>query len=478
MAHAITVTRRFGIAAILVLMASVHVVPPAYASGSMTMTTQRAAYRGKPVTIVQTRTSPALPQLVANSAITGTITISETGVGAPYVRVDYWGCYLLTSGQSLRHTTTDADGNFRFDNVNLGLNRLNFYPDYTTNSAYLVNYYTIGGNDVKVYVPATGTLPLNFQLALGGQVTGYVKSTTGTPLPNVIAKLTDASEKNRFGWTDNSGNYAIIGVDPGTYKVLFYPPSNSVSAGYAYTLAGTIVVTAPYTTANVNGVLVDGGSITGTVTSTDAGALSVNPEVGLENLDDRTYTMGTVPDTNNGSYSFTGLMPGHYRLNIHQHYSASPYIQTYYSDALTSSLATTVTVTSGNTTSNIDIALVKGGQIMGKVTYGDVSLGYGAQYVNVEVLNTEGRVMAGGTTNALGIFDTYPGLPTGDYIVRFHSTSLDFCDQFSFGTQYYPGTASPSAAVPVSVTAGSITPNINADISLVLPRLYVPIVRR
>ena len=473
MTNLITLSKHFGISAMLMLLASVQGVSAAFASGSMTMMQQR-----EPYTIARANAAPSPAQNVASSDITGTITIAETGAGASHIQIDLHGCFLLTAGGSPRITFTDANGNFAFSNVDPGKNRLNYYPDYTPFSAYLADYYPIGGNNITVYVPDNATLPLNLQLALGGQVTGHVLSEIGTPLQDIEIVLTDAFGNTEYGSTDSTGNYVITGVPSGIYKVLHYPSLYGISTGFAYTLAGTIVVTAPATTANVNSVLVAGGSITGTITAADTGTPSVGRVVVyLENLDAKTDKTWQQPDYYNGTYRFSSLLPGHYRLYAWAVPDESPYMQTYYVNTMTATLATTITVSAGKTTTNIDIAMVKGGQVMGKV-YGYGLLANPVQFVGVEVIDNIGRVVATGTTNSQGIYITYPGLPTGNYKVRFGNPSLGLCKEFSFGTQYYPGTTSLGAAVPVSVTALSITPNINADITLVLPRVYTPIIRR
>jgi len=477
MANFITVSKHFGISAMLMLLASAQGVSAAFASRSMTMMQQR-----EPYTIARANAAPMPAQNVASSAITGTITIAESGAGASHIEVTLYGCYLLTVGQSPRTTVTDANGNFAFSDVDPGRNMLDYYPDYTPFSAYLAYYYPTGGHRVnsyvQVYVPDNATLPLNLRMARGGQVTGRVLSATGTPLKDIAILLTDTSGNSKYGFTDSAGNYAIIGVPSGQYKVLYSPFSYGISASYAYSMGGAIVVTAPATTTVVSGILVAGGSITGTITAADTGApMTDRVVIYLDNLDDKTYNAWQQPDSYNGSYSFSGLLPGHYRLYAWAVPHQGPYMQTYYANAMTATLETTITVSAGNTTKNIDVAMAKGGQITGLVySYG--LPGNPVQFVAVEVIDKLGRVVATGTTNSQGIYVTDPGIPTGNYKVRFGSLSQVDCDRYTFGTQYYLGTTSLGAAVPVSVTAGSITPNINADITLMLPRVYTPIIRR
>ncbi len=68
-----------------------------------------------------------------------------------------------------------------------------------------------------------------------------------------------------------------------------------------------------------------------------------------------------------GTYTISGLAAGDYRVQFSAP-MGSDLITEYYSDTTNYSAATPVTVTAGNTTSDIDAQLATGGKITGRVT--------------------------------------------------------------------------------------------------------------
>jgi hypothetical protein len=129
------------------------------------------------------------------------------------------------------------------------------------------------------------------------------------------------------------------------------------------------------------------------------------------------------------------------------------------------------------TTTNVNIALVRGGQISGTVHDTD---GNPLRLINVQVLDIQGKAVLTTSTDALGDYLTKPGLPAGDYkLLFFNNTSLCQPEVLS-ATTYYSGALTRQSATPLAVIAGSITPNVNVTMhrAMLQPRRYLPMMRR
>jgi hypothetical protein len=127
----------------------------------------------------------------------------------------------------------------------------------------------------------------------------------------------------------------------------------------------------------------------------------------------------------------------------------------YYNNATTSSAATAVTVTAGQTTSAINASLTLAGQITGTVTNAS---GTGLANILVIVSDQNGNPINSATTASNGGYDVN-GLAAGSYIVEFFDPSG------IYAFQYFNNATTSAAATAVAVTAGQTTPAINASLA-------------
>ena len=404
-----------------------------------------------PVSVTAGVTTPSINAALATGGqISGKVTNASTKAAAAGIEV----CAFSSSAEGC--VLTNLSGEYTIPGLGTG----EYTVDYTSGSGkYLTQYYNGKSNFAEANpVPVTaGVITANINAALqpGGQISGTVTDAGTKAALSGIEVCADTSEfvSARCTTTNASGEYAILGLSTGEYKVEFTPGSSSYLTQYyngksKFSEASPVSVTAGISTPNINAALQLGGQISGTVTDASTKAAVSNIEVCA-------FTSGSVVRcaiTNaSGEYTIPGLSTGEYTVEFTP--TSGNYLTQYYNGKAALSEASPVSVTAGITTPNINAALQPGGQISGAVT--DASTKAAVSGIEVCAYTSEFVFVRCVTTNASGEY-TIPGLSTGEYKVEFTSGSN------SYTAQYYNGKSNFSEASPVSVTAGLTTPNINA----------------
>ncbi len=293
--------------------------------------------------------------------------------------------------------------------------------------------------------------------AATGAITGTITDeVTGDGIADACVETSDSGGTFEV-ITESDGNYTLSGLATGNYKLSFFScfGANYVQEWYAneQTLqaADPVSVTDGQTTPNINAALAHGGTITGTVTNDDG-----DPVQGIAvSAYNNTHGGSAITDAN-GNYTITGLGAGAYTVRFVDT-GLNTYVAQYYNDKTGESAAEPVSVTVENTTPDIDAALHRGGSISGTVT----EEGSGAPLAHVCVAvygpDANGDCVQ---TDTSGHY-TYPKLASGSYKVAF----TDFPSYHHEG-EAYDNKANLDLADPVSVTAGSNTPNIDAALAV------------
>jgi protocatechuate 3,4-dioxygenase beta subunit len=215
-----------------------------------------------------------------------------------------------------------------------------------------------------------------------------IKETGDSGLAGQTVSLLSGSTVIATTTTTSTGTYSFAGVAPGSYTV-----SVTKLAGDTFSTAGIVPVTATSgsaTTANIGEY--DGGK--GTITST----------VFLDGLADGTYHAGdpgvegvtvkllsgstvvaTTTTTSNGTYTFTGVTPGSYTVDVvapagmsfspTEHASGNPLLDSDVNP--TTGLTGTVTVTGNEMTQGANAGLVFNGNFAGTTP---INIGSGTAY--------------------------------------------------------------------------------------------------
>lgn len=280
------------------------------------------------------------------------------------------------------------------------------------------------GTPVSVSFNST-TEAIDFALELGGGITGTVTAaTTGNPLAYVAVQVFDASGRQvDQASTGYAGTYVVRDLFPGTYFAvardqridpeyvgqlydrLPCEPSCSVTAGTP------ITVTLGHATTSINFALDAFGKLAGRVVEAITGQplafafVSVydasGSYVGFTPTDsDGAYTMKL---TASGSYFATAMKDGY----VSQLYSG---INCLTPCAVTS--GTPVPVSLNTTTTDVNFALSKLGEIAGSVV--DFGTNTPLSSVFVALYGSDGTYLEGRWTNSAGSFQ-FQGLLPGTY---------------------------------------------------------------
>jgi alpha-tubulin suppressor-like RCC1 family protein len=174
-------------------------------------------------------------------AAAGTITVlvpavaSVTGtvLGAGGVRVGGVGVEVTTAdGGQVAHATTGADGSYEVAGLVAGSYTVCFVPAGATGGAAQTGYLpqcwdqvAAGGAPIPVTVGAGGPVSgVDAALQTAGSVSGKVTNATGTPVAGVVVSVDQpGGDPVAFATTDTSGDWAVTGLDAGTYGVCFDP---------------------------------------------------------------------------------------------------------------------------------------------------------------------------------------------------------------------------------------------------------------
>ncbi|MFB3853554.1 MAG: carboxypeptidase regulatory-like domain-containing protein [Vicinamibacterales bacterium] len=425
------------------------------------------ATSGAPVVVTAGNVTPNIDfQLAAGGRISGTVRNQGGqplgGVGVTvFNAAGQWAGYDETdaSGQYLAGAL--AAGSYYLRTERYGAYIRTVYPDIF----YLQGSVTTG-TAVPVTVGTT-TPGIDFTLVVGGQISGQVtRAGAGTAIPGVATEILDSAGRALAGWetaTDASGLYLSRGLPASTYYIRTNGSHGYVNEAYDnlpfttnFTSMSPVVVTLGSVTPNIDFQLAQGGQISGKITNEDDDPVS---GVTVRFFDGSNQPVGSVQTLLSGNYTSPAFLAGSYYIEAR---GPNPYITMVYPSTFCLScnrtIGTAVAVTVGNTTSGIDMTLVRGGQIAGTMT--DAVSALPLAGIATSLRDSAGNVPAyGWEPNSVpgGGYITR-GLPSGTYYIRTEGNH-------SYVNEYYnnlpTGTTPWSSATPVSVTQGSVTNGIN-----------------
>jgi hypothetical protein len=377
--------------------------------------------------------------------ISGRVT---NGSGQGIQNVSVWPSYLNGNffgvgggtDNSGNYTLTLAPGNYK----------LFFNATVSGVGSYVSEWYndkatSADADPITVSVGATFTA--NAQLANGGNITGLVTDSLGTPINNVNVNVNNLSNQwITNGFTQANGTYSIA-LPAGSFKVAFYPPqgSNYINQFYnnkaSFDTGDPVTVTVGVTTPNINAQLATGGIISGTVTNSGGGIANVG--IGVNDLSN--HWVGGCQTNTDGTYSVT-VPAGTYKVGFWAP-QGSNYINQWYNNKASFDTGDPVTVTAVVTTPNINAQLATGGIISGTVTN---SGGGGIGSVNISVQDTPSHWVQGGQTKTDGTYSVM--VPQGSYKVWFGAPQGSY-----YLSQWYAGKADFTSGDPVTVATNGTT---------------------
>ena len=379
-------------------------------------------------------------------------TVYQTDGVTPIADAQVWAESFKCCGGG-NGTRTTGDGTYTITGLGSGDYRLEAHADgyarefyQETSDFHLASRVTVAGG--------ANTTGINFTLDTGASISGTVYEADGlTPVPNadVWADSYDCCGGGNGTRSAADGAYTIQGLVSGDYRVQARAPERGL-AGEIYDnttdwdLASSVTVSAGQTTANIDFALAEGGSISGTVYEADGVTPIADADVWAENYDCCGGGNGTRT-SNDGTYTIDGLVSGDYRVRA----QAQGHVREFYDNTTDRDLASSVSVTEGQTTANIDFALAVGASISGTVYEADGV----TPIADADVWAENYECCGGGNdtrTSADGTY-TIDGLVSGDYRVRAQAQG--------HVREFYDNTTDWDLASSVSVTEGQTTANID-----------------
>jgi Carboxypeptidase regulatory-like domain len=308
-----------------------------------------------------------------------------------------------------------------------------------------------------VSAPAGVTVAgIDATLAPAGSIVGTVTDPAGNPVGvacvTAVGGIAGPAGNNQALAFD--AGYTLGGLAPGRYTVEASDCSGAGLESEFYHKA--VVVRAGHSTGGINFALGHGGAIAGRITIRSTGAPARG--VCVEAIGDGGAYTGYAATGADGRYRIAGLNTSRYRVTI----QTIEGCQTGTENLASRSLAGTVRVTSGRTTSGVNAALGQGGTISGRITEAGTGAVAGAC---VEVFaQHSGQVIDYGSTGGSGLY-TMSGLAPGRYRVLLGDP---FCSDNApgLGEQWFDGASSSATATAVTVTAGKTRSGVDAELGL------------
>jgi hypothetical protein len=400
--------------------------------------------------------------LDAGGKISGTARDAETHLPLAGIGVR---AYHAETGEFVGSSAwTNTNGEY----TTMGLPAGNYRLSTNFGSNYIDVWYdnaSLNAASTPVAVTAGVTTPgVDFNLSSGaGTITGTVRDSGNQPLADIGVAVYNALGRVKNALTAVDGSYSIPGLTAGNTYTVSVEPRNQGYAGVFYPDALTqatatlITIGAGQTTPNVNFNLNAGGSISGVVTSTTAVPLP-GMRVTASDWTSKNSMAGSATTQYDGSYKFTGLPAGTYIIKVTMQLQDpnNQYVAQYYNNTARGDLATSVSVTTGATTENINFSLPLGGKISGMVR--SAANNDPIPALQVRAYDTSGNVFAAICLTTYDGSYVLTGLPAGSYVVQVRGTGS------SFASRYYNGVTDIAFATPVSVSVGNTTPGINLNL--------------
>jgi hypothetical protein len=438
-------------------------------------------------------------------AQTGTIagTVVEDGTATPLFgageqEVTVW--VFDAQGTLVASGSTDATGAYSIPNRAIGT----YFVKVNTAPGHVVELYnnipciaadcapTVGE---AVNVTTNATTTVNFSLAKEGTITGTITAAGGGEAPGAKINVYNASTSLVVASVSPAANgvYVVKGLATGTYlaRATFdglatfdfihelyggVQCHHLAPASDCRIASGTpINVTAGLATTGIDFSLDKGASISGTIVEDGSGTpisgVSVSAYIG-------DVLMGFASTGQAGQYSIIGLPAG--RVRVRTEAAQTNFVDEWQNGVCLScpGAPATLTLTAGQALSGIDFSLATGGTITGTLS---CAQGTSADFLPaIDAFDSTGRLIRSMTS--LGGTPCSPtprpytiaGLPIGTYYLLARDTPVlaafpppptrrsgTIVDQLYGGTVCITADCDVRKGIPVTVTAGATTSNIN-----------------
>jgi Carboxypeptidase regulatory-like domain len=302
--------------------------------------------------------------------ISGTVTSSSK---APIQHIEITVYETTGSELPVGFATTDAGGKYTVEGLTGGSYKVEFAPEFGSNLNYVTQYYknkpSLATAEPFAVIEGATTEGIDAELQTGGEIKGKVTGAASKgDLKDIEVTVYEVSVNEfavGYATTDASGEYTVVGLATGPYKVRFSVSSESglnyVTQYYhdkpSLALAEPVGVVQEKTTEGVDAELQTGGKVTGAVTDvvTHAPVASIY----VFAVDSSEAFVGMAITNASGQYTIMALASGSYKIEFADLGSDPRYITQYYNGQPSFASANPVSVTQGSTTAGINAALIR-----------------------------------------------------------------------------------------------------------------------
>lgn len=324
--------------------------------------------------------------------ITGAIT-DVYGKPLSDVEVDIFQDHSTT----MKSTLTDSRGEYGIDGIPSGT-----YKVRVTKNKFIEQ--TLSGIDIV----AGETKPyVNFQMQMGGTVSGVVRDPSGTPLKAKLL-ISDGIQWNTATSTDTEGHFQFDGLPAGGYTV------QADAIGYFPTWQGNIWVSPNQETGNIVITPIKAATISGLIHNPFGSASEVQFTISDEqgNVLPKIYS-----SFSNDSYTLSPLEAGSYMLKAIVRHNGADVIR-----------EKSITVLTGQDLANINLDFgdesPSGGEIKGTV----LANGSAVSNASVFLVNDRDEIIYQIKTGALGEFH-FADLKDGSYNIRVYAQGFQLIER-------------------------------------------------
>jgi hypothetical protein len=349
---------------------------------------------------------------------------------------------------------TGADGSYELH----GLPTLDAHV-YAQASGYVSEYYDNSASyntATPVHVgPGITQNGINFNLSLGGSITGVVLDGSAQPISGAfVSAYTQGCCSSGYTWTGADGTYTIGSLAAGAYHVgvsaqgfitEYYDNVRSEND------ASDVPVTLGDTTSGIDFSLDEGAHIRGVVLNASAQPIA---DAQVEAFGESGNSSASTKS--DGSYDISGLPGGSYVMRAYK----PPYAQEYYDNVYVSTDATQVVVAEQGEANGIDFDLDIGATITGTVYDESGTTPLGNAFIDARLTTGD----AGGSTSSAGNGTyTIEGLPPGTYHVR--------ANREHYADEYYNEKPTDGTAEDVVLAGSATASGIDFTLHLLNPDL-------
>lgn len=413
-------------------------------------------------TAPQARADGIRPAAVAGTAsISGKVSVPA---GVKITARSYSVAAYDVAGKYVGYREVGLDGTYSITGLSAGSYKLSFTIGPWIN---VLSQWFSGKSSFEQATPValsagqkkTG---VNVTLVKGASISGKVSVPAGVKIASDIEVTAWDAENNWVGnaYVAANGSYSVNRLPAGTYRLHFAGDKIATQwyGGKAsFKTATAVVVGAGQAKTGVNITLAKGAVISGKVTVPAREVIDGGTYWAYAyGADPTAPKYGVVED--NGTYSIKGLAAGSYKLEFKAPSWKNVASQWYNGKTLLSS-ATPVAVATGQAKTGINVTLVKGASISGKVT---LPSGVKIQPSNdgksdnrhtVTVYDADQRLASETVlTSADGKY-SFTALPAGKYKLSFTGPGVV--------TQWYKGKSSMATATTIAVTVGQAKTGVN-----------------